>query len=117
MFSPTGKHLHDIKGDWSVVHSLALFEPEVRNNKRKERIAIIFVSKDVLCVADREGKKIDCVGAGLRFPQFLGQVSSSIPGIGRVFGLAGRGSALLAVTGKGSVYDPPVRVSIIISFL
>ena len=67
--------------------------------------------KDVLCVADREGKKIDCVGAGLRFPQFLGQISSTIPGIGRVYGLAGRGSALLAVTGKGSVYDPPVRVS------
>jgi len=92
VFSPTGKHLHDIKGDWSVVHSLALFEPE-----------------DVLCVADREGKKIDCVGAGLRFPQFLGQISSTIPGIGRVYGLAGRGSALLAVTGKGSVYDPSVR--------
>ena len=62
-----------------------------------------------MCVADREGKKVDCVGAGLRFPQFLGQVSSSIPGIGRVFGLAGRGSALLAVTGRG--YDSPVRVS------
>ena len=65
----------------------------------------------MLCIADREGKKIDCVRAGLRYPQFLGQVSSSIQEIGRVYGLAGRGSALIAVSGKGSVFDPPVRVS------
>ena len=49
VFSPTGQHLHDITGDWTVVHSLVLYEPE-----------------DVLCVADREGQKVDCVGAGQR---------------------------------------------------
>ena len=65
-----------------------------------------------MCVADREGKKIDCVGAGLRSPQFIGQISSSIKGVGRVYGLAGRGSALLAVSGKGSYGDPPVQVII-----
>ena len=29
VFSPEGKHLHDIRGDWNVVHSLVLYEPEV----------------------------------------------------------------------------------------
>ena len=29
VFSPDGKHLHDIKGDWTVLHSLVLYEPEV----------------------------------------------------------------------------------------
>ena len=29
----------------------------------------------------------------------------------RVYGIAGRGTALIAVSGKGSFYDPPVRVS------
>ena len=28
----------------------------------------------------------------------------------RVYGIAGRGTALIAVSGKGSFYDPPVRV-------
>jgi len=93
VFSPTGKYLHDIKGDWKVVHSVVLFEPE-----------------DVLCVADREGKKIDCVGAGLRYPQFMGQVSTTLQGVGRVYGLAGRGSALISVNGKSGAGDPPVGV-------
>ena len=30
----------------------------------------------------------------------------------RVYGIAGRGTALIAVSGKGSFYDPPVRVRI-----
>ena len=84
VFSPAGHHLHDITGDWSVVHSLVLYEAE-----------------DVLCVADREGEKIDCLGAGLRLPQFRGSVSSSIKDLGRVYGLAGRGTALVAVGWKG----------------
>ena len=33
VFSPEGKHLHDIRGDWNVVHSLVLYEPEVRARK------------------------------------------------------------------------------------
>lgn len=87
-----GKHLYDLTGDWSVVHSLALFEQE-----------------DMLCIADREGRQVDCVGAGLRAPQFRGQSSSKITGLGRVYGIAGRGTALIAVNGKGSFSDPPVR--------
>ena len=81
VFSPEGKHLHDMRGDWKVVHSLVLYEPE-----------------DVLCVADREGRKIDCMGAGLRLPQFRGEISTTVRDVGRVYGLAGRGTALLAVS-------------------
>jgi len=92
VFDGTGRHLHDIEGDWTVVHSLALYEQE-----------------DLLCLADREGKQVECVGAGLRAPQFLGQSSTKLSGLGRVYGIAGRGTALIAVSGKGSFYDPPVR--------
>jgi len=92
VFDSAGTHLHDLEGDWTVVHSLALFEQE-----------------DLLCIADREGKQIECVGAGLRSPQFRGQSSSKLTGLGRIYGIAGRGTALLAVNGKGSFYDPPVR--------
>ena len=48
-------------------------------------------------MADREGQKVDCLGAGLRLPQFRGSLSSSIRDLGRVYGLAGRGSAMVAV--------------------
>merc|ERR1711972_617530 len=83
---------HDINGDWTVVHSLALYEQE-----------------DLLCIADREGKQVECVGAGLRAPQFFGQSSTKLSGLGRVFGIAARGTALIAVNGKGNFYDPPVQ--------
>ena len=29
VFSPDGKHLHDIQGDWTVVHAIVLYEHEV----------------------------------------------------------------------------------------
>ena len=61
-------------------------------------------------MADREGRRVDCVGAGIRSPQFRGSRTAQLPGLGRVFGLAGRGTALLAVTGAGSFLDPPPRV-------
>jgi len=92
VFDSDGRHLHDIEGDWQIVHSLALYEQE-----------------DMLCVADREGRQVECVGAGLRAPQFRGQTSAKLSGLGRIYGIAGRGTALLAVSGKGSFYDPPVR--------
>ena len=38
-----------IEGNWQVPHSLALFE-----------------ETDVLCVADREGGRIECIHAGLQ---------------------------------------------------
>ena len=99
MFSPEGKHLHDIKGDWNVVHSLVLYEPE-----------------DVLCVADREGQKVDCVGAGLRLAQFRGSVSTTVRDVGRVYGIAGRGTALLAVGLEGTFTwgrSAPAKVSLL----
>ena len=52
-------------------------------------------------MADREGQKVDCLGAGLRLPQFRGSLSSSIRDLGRVYGLAGRGSAMVAVGLRG----------------
>merc|ERR1711934_738472 len=92
VYDGAGRHLHDLEGDWAVVHSLALYEQE-----------------DLLCIADREGKQVECVGAGLRAPQFFGQSSTKLSGLGRVFGIAARGTALIAVNGKGNFYDPPVR--------
>merc|ERR1712059_126201 len=92
VFDSSGRHLHNLEGDWNVVHSLVLYEQE-----------------DVLCVADREGRKVECIGAGLRAPQFRGQKATVLPGLGRVYGIAGRGTALIAVNGKGSVFDPAVR--------
>jgi peptidylamidoglycolate lyase len=85
VYDGAGRHLHDLEGDWTVVHSLALYEQE-----------------DLLCIADREGKQVECVGAGLRAPQFRGQSSTKLSGLGRVYGIAGRGTALIAVSGKGS---------------
>ena len=38
-------------GNWQVPHSLALFE-----------------ETDVLCVADREGGRVECINAGLQRP-------------------------------------------------
>lgn len=79
VFSPDGKHLHDIQGDWTVAHAVVLYEPEVilLNYRNSDHINDHINSQDVLCVADREGKKIDCVGAGLKYPQFRGQVGYS----------------------------------------
>ena len=68
------------------------------------------IIQDIVCIANREGKKVECLGAGLHSPQFLGQSSSVVSDLGRVFAIAGRGTALLAVNGKGSYYDPPTRV-------
>jgi len=84
VFDTKGRYLTEIHGDWNVVHSLALFQEE-----------------DTLCIADREGGRVDCVGAGLNHPQFLGSKIVEADNLGRVFGIAGRGSALLAVTGPG----------------
>merc|ERR1719495_469872 len=79
-----GRYITEIKGDWSVVHSITLFEQE-----------------DTLCIADRENERVVCMGAGLNHPQFVGSQILEVPDIGRVFGIVGRGSALIAVTGAG----------------
>lgn len=93
VFDKNGKNLNrTITGDWWVVHSLALFEDE-----------------DVLCIANREGEKIECVKAGLHSPQLTGQrlavldrASLGAP-LGRMFAITGRGTALLAVNGQGKI--------------
>jgi len=82
VFDTKGRYISEIKGDWNIVHSLALFEDQ-----------------DILCVADREGQGVACVGAGLSHPQFRGSPVLQMDNVGRVFGLAGRGSALVAVIG------------------
>ena len=80
-----------------------------------ENLSSAYFLQDIICVANREGKTVDCVGAGLTSPQFLGQTASSISNLGRVYAIAGRGTALLAVNNKGSYYDPPARVPLLIS--
>merc|ERR550519_1276788 len=93
VFDKDGNNLNrTITGDWWVVHSLALYEDE-----------------DVLCIANREGEKIECVKAGIHSPQLTGQrlavldrASLGQP-LGRMFAIAGRGTALLAVNGLGSI--------------
>lgn len=89
VYDTKGRYQTEIHGDWTVVHSLALFQEE-----------------DTLCIADREGRKVDCVGAGINHPQFLGSKILETENLGRVFGIAGRGSALLAVTGPESRRKP-----------
>jgi len=92
LFDAAGNHLHDIRGNWVVVHSIVLFEDQ-----------------DTLCIANREGKTVECLGAGLQSPQSLGKTSNSISDLGRVYAITGHGDALLAVNGEGSYYDPPTR--------
>lgn len=57
----------------AIPHSLALIEDE-----------------DVLCIADREHRRILCINAGLANPQQFGEIVSvtSGLGVGRVFGIA-----------------------------
>merc|ERR1711973_99555 len=96
VYDNKGRYITEIKGDWKVVHSITLFDEE-----------------DTLCVADREGGRIICMGAGINHPQFMGAKIQEIAGLGRVFGVVGRGSALIAVTGQGQT--PPRGVTIDLS--
>ena len=66
-------------GDWDVPHSLALFD-----------------ESDVLCVANREGKRIDCMKAGIERPLYAnrdetGQKVTSYKGVGRPYAIEGKG--------------------------
>ena len=63
----------------------------------------------MLCIADREGKKVECLGAGLKSPKFLGKSLNSISNLGRVYAIAGRGETLIAVNGQGFLKNPQVR--------
>ena len=46
-----------------------------------------------------------------RVHNFLVSLTLCMQGVGRVYGLAGRGSALISVNGKSGAGDPPVGVS------
>ena len=89
IFDKFGNHLRDIRGEWNVVHSLVLDEEE-----------------DMLCVADREGKKVECLNAGLKSPKFLGRSMNIISNLGRVYAIAGKEGRLVALNGQKS---PQVR--------
>jgi hypothetical protein len=47
--------------------------------------------QDILCVADREGERVVCVGAGLEHPQLSGAQFTDIARLGRTFAIGQRG--------------------------
>jgi len=86
-FDKDGNLLKVLNGNWQVPHSLSLFEEE-----------------DVLCIADREGQRIDCVRAGLTIPKIAnrdetGDEVISYTGVGRPFAIDNKGTSILAVSG------------------
>jgi len=90
-YNAKGELLKVIHGQWKVPHSLALFEDE-----------------DVLCVADREGRRLDCLHAGLGQPlradqDETGQAVISYSGVGRPYAIAAKGTAVLSVSGGPDV--------------
>ena len=67
------------EGDWNVPHSLALFD-----------------ESDVLCVADREGERVDCMKAGIERPLYAnrdetGQKITSYKRVGRPYAIDAKG--------------------------
>lgn len=90
-FSADGRLKQIIDGDWKVPHSLALFE-----------------ESDVLCVANREGQKIDCMKAGIERPLYAnrdetGQKVTTYKGVGRPYAIDGKGTALLTMSGSPNI--------------
>jgi hypothetical protein len=43
--------------------------------------------QDILCIADREGGRVVCVGAGIEHPQLSGAQFTEITRLGRPFGI------------------------------
>ena len=69
------------EGNWQVPHSLALFE-----------------ETDVLCVADREGGRVECINAGIQKPLHANRddtgrrvVNYNQKVIGRPYAIASKG--------------------------
>jgi len=87
-FNKDGKLIKIINGNWQVPHSLALFE-----------------ETDVLCVADREGGRVECINAGLQKPLHANRddtgrsvVNYNQKVIGRPYAIAAKGTALLVLS-------------------
>ena len=75
------------EGDWEVPHSLALFD-----------------ESDVLCVANREGERVDCMKAGIERPLYAnrdetGQKVTSYKGVGRPYAIDAKGNKWLLIIG------------------
>jgi len=92
-FNKDGKLIKIINGNWQVPHSLALFE-----------------DTDVLCVADREGGRVECIHAGLQRPLHANRddtgrrvVNYNQRIIGRPYAIASKGTALLVLRGTPGV--------------
>ncbi|XP_008480462.1 peptidyl-alpha-hydroxyglycine alpha-amidating lyase 2-like [Diaphorina citri] len=57
----------------------------------------------MLCIADRENRRVVCVGAELRSPsQYSTTLSVQPPGLGRVFAITSIGDLVFAVNGPTS---------------
>lgn len=95
---PEGKVVGTIALDELVIpHSLTLLEKE-----------------DLLCIADRENRRIPCYSAGLTSEVPPGQLMLDLrnPMIGRVFAIDHIGNLLFAVSGPDEKTDSPVGVII-----
>jgi len=92
-FNKDGHLIKIINGNWQVPHSLALFE-----------------DTDVLCVADREGGRVECIQAGLQRTLHANRddtgrrvVNYNQRIIGRPYAIASKGTALLVLRGTPGV--------------
>ena len=83
-------------GDLSIAHSVSLFE-----------------NQDLICVADREGRRVACYTAGLSGSQ-AGKlvVDLKSPFLSRVYAIDHLGDILFAVNGPDSGSDLPVVLAI-----
>ena len=96
-YNKKGELLKVIHGEWTIPHSLALFEDE-----------------DVLCVADREGGRLDCLRAGLTQPAMAdrdetGLAVISYAGVGRPYAIAAKGTAVLSVSGGDPIKGEGIK--------
>lgn len=91
-YNKDGHLIKIIRGNWKVPHSLALFD-----------------DLDQLCVADREGGRVECIKAGISKPLHVNRADDTgksvavyTDNIGRPYAIAAKGTALLVVNMKKS---------------
>ncbi|XP_071749710.1 peptidyl-alpha-hydroxyglycine alpha-amidating lyase 2 isoform X1 [Lepeophtheirus salmonis] len=80
-FNKDGELLDVLDGDWDIIHSITLFEDE-----------------NIFCIANRNGQTIECFSTGLKRP--FGQKMMLFEGVGCIFGIVAKGTALVGVIGK-----------------